>query len=85
MQSQEFDKNVNWNVKEAFFNLHINYMATFDWIKLLLTLHSVEVPSSPNSPPLFLTVFWGETNRSSLSQMLYCGLWMSHVKITHFG
>ena len=28
----------------------------------MLTLHSVEVSSSPNSPPLFVIVFWGETN-----------------------
>ena len=57
-------------------NLHINYMAAFNWIKLLrlkniLTLHSVEVSSSPNSPPLFVIVFWGETNRTSLSQMFF--------------
>ena len=30
-----YDKNVNWNVKETFFNLYINDMATFDWIKPL--------------------------------------------------
>ena len=35
------------------------------------TLYSVEVLSSPNLPPLFVTVFWGETNRSSLSQMFF--------------
>ena len=36
-------------------------------------MHSVEVSSSPNSPPLFVmvTVFWGETNRSSLLQMFF--------------
>ena len=47
-------------------------MAAFDWIKFLClknTLHSVDVSSSPNLPPLFITVFWGETNRSSLLQM----------------
>ena len=32
-------------------------------------MHSVEVWSSRNSPPLFVIVLWGETNRSSLSQM----------------
>ena len=49
-------------------------MAAFGWIKLLRlknTLHSVEVSSSPNSPLLFVIVFWGETNRSSLSQMKF--------------
>ena len=68
-------KIVNWNVKETYFNLHLNYMAAFDWIKLfltfkkILTLHSVEVPSSLNSSPIFVIVFLGETNKSSLSQM----------------
>ena len=37
--------------------------------KKILTLHSVKISSSPNSLPLFVIVFWGETNRSSLSQM----------------
>ena len=51
-------------------------MAAFDWIRLLrlkkiLTLHSVEVSSSPNSPQLSVIVFWGETNRSSLSQTFF--------------
>ena len=49
-------------------------MAAFDWIKLLRlkkTLHSVDVSSSPNLSPLFVIVFWGETNRSSLSQMFF--------------
>ena len=59
-------------LKKLFFILHINYMAAFDWIKLLRlkknTLHSVEVFSSRNSTLLFVIVFWGETNRSSLSQ-----------------
>ena len=48
-------------------------MAVLDWIKLLRfknTLHSVEVSSSPSSP-LFDVVFWGETNRSSFSQMFF--------------
>ena len=49
-------------------------MAAFDGIKFLclkeiLTLHSVKVSSSPNSPLLFAIVFLGETNKSSLSQM----------------
>ena len=51
MQSQKFNKNVNWNVKETYSNLHINYMAEFDWIKLLRLkkyFHSVEVSSSSN-------------------------------------
>ena len=34
-------------------------------------MHPVEVLSSPNSPPLFIIVFWGETNRSSLLQMFF--------------
>ena len=34
-------------------------------------MHSVEVSSSPNSPPLFVIVFWGETNSSSLLQMFF--------------
>ena len=34
-------------------------------------MHSVEVLSSPNSPPLFIIVFWGETNRSSLLRMFF--------------
>ena len=63
------------NVKETFFILHINYIATFDWIKLLrlkqLTLHSVEISSGRNSSLLFVIVFWGETNRSRLSQMKF--------------
>ena len=51
-------------------------MAAFDEIKLLclkkiLTMESVKVSSSPNSPLLFAIVFWGETNRSSLSQMKF--------------
>ena len=39
--------------------------------KKVLTLHSVEVSSSPNSPQLFVILFWGETNRNSLSQMKF--------------
>ena len=35
-----------------------------------LTLHFVKVSCS-NSPPLFAIVFWGETNRSSLSRMFF--------------
>ena len=35
MQSQKFNKDINWNIKEKVFNLHINYMAAFDGIKLL--------------------------------------------------
>ena len=72
MQGQKLRENVN--VREAFFNLHVNYMAAFDWIKLLRLkdiLQSVEASSSPNSPLLFATVFWGKTNRSSLSQMFF--------------
>ena len=51
-------------------------MAAFDGIKFLclkeiLTLHSVKVSSSPNSPLLFAIVFLGETNKSSLSQMFF--------------
>ena len=44
------------------FSLHKNYMAAFyriKWLRLkkLLTLHSVEVSSSPDLPPLFIIVF----------------------------
>ena len=51
-------------------------MAAFDRIKLLclkkiLTLHSVKVSSSANTPLLLAIVYWGEANRSSLSQMFY--------------
>ena len=61
---------------ETYFNLRMIYMAVFDWITLvrlkeILTLNSVEVSSNPNSTPLFVIVFWGETNRSSLSQMFF--------------
>ena len=54
----------------------MNDMAAFDGIKLLclkkiLTLHSVIVSSSPNLPLLFVIVFWGEKNKSSLSQMFF--------------
>ena len=72
MQGQKLRENVN--VREGFFNSHINYMAAFDWIKLLRLkdiLQSVEASSSPNSPLLFAIVFWGKTNRSSLSQMFF--------------
>ena len=54
MQSQTFDKNVNWKkLKETFFNLYINYMAVFGWIKLLhlknTTLRSrIDVPHPLN-------------------------------------
>ena len=44
----------------------------FDWTKLLrLRKYSVQVSSSLNSLPLFVIVFWGKTNRSSLSQMFF--------------
>ena len=51
-------------------------MAAFDGIKLLclkkiLTLRSVKASYSPNSQLLFAIVFWGETNKSSRSQMLF--------------
>ena len=39
--------------------------------KKILTLHSVKVSSSANTPLPFAIVFWGETNRSSLSQMFF--------------
>ena len=63
MQSQNFNENVNSNVEETFFNFYINDMAAFDRIKLLhlrklLTLHSLEVSSSPNSPLLFAIAFF---------------------------
>ena len=40
-------------------------------LKKILTLHSVKVSSSPNSPLLFVIVFSGETNRSTLLQMKF--------------
>ena len=50
--------------KKHYFLTYINDMAAFDVIKLLclkqkklLTLHSVKVSSSPNSPLLFAIVF----------------------------
>ena len=75
-QSQKFNKNVNLNVKETFFTLYVNDMAAFDWIKLLrlkeiLTLPYLVVSSSPNLPLLFVIVFWGDKNRSSLRQMFF--------------
>ena len=76
MLSQKFNKNVNWNIEDIFFKLTyklygciwLNKIVTF---KKILTLHSVEVSSSPNSPPLFVIVFCGEANRSSLSQIFF--------------
>ena len=64
------------NVKETFLNLYTTGMVACDWIKLLrlrktLTLHSVEVSSSPNLPLLFVIAFWRKTNRSSLSQLFF--------------
>ena len=46
----------------------LNKIVTF---KKILTLHSVQVASSPNLPPIFFIAFWGETNRSSISQMFF--------------
>ena len=50
-------------------------MAPFDHIKLFcvikLTLQSVKVSSSSKSSLLFAIVYWCETNRSSLLQMLF--------------
>ena len=46
----------------------LNKYVTF---KKIFTLHSAEVSSSPNLPPLFVIVFWGETNRSSISQIFF--------------
>ena len=46
----------------------LNKIVTF---KNIFALHSAEASSNPNSPPLFVKAFWGETNRSSLSQMLF--------------
>ena len=75
MHSQKFNKNVNWNVKETFFNLHINYMAAFDWIKLLRLkkyfFALCRCLSSPNSSLLFVIVFWGATNRSNLLRIFF--------------
>ena len=74
MQSQKLNfKNVNWNVKETFFYLTYKLYGCI-WLNKIVafkkknTLHSVEVFSSRNSTLLFVIVFWGETNRSSLSQ-----------------
>ena len=59
---------------ETFFKSYIN-MAAFDRIKGFslkkLILHSVKVSTSPSSPLLFAIVFWGETSRSSLSQVFF--------------
>ena len=51
-------------------------MTAFDRMKLLrlrkiLIFYSVKVSSSPNSPLLFAIAFWGKTNRSSLSKLLF--------------
>ena len=51
-------------------------MSAFDSIKLLRLKKYLPCTLSrsrlvPNSPPLFAIVFWGETNRSSLSQMFF--------------
>ena len=48
--------------------LVLSILLTF---KKILALHFVEIWSSPNSPILFVTVFWGETNRSGLSQIFF--------------
>ena len=76
MQSQKFNKNVNWNVKETYFNLHINYMAAFDRIKLLrlkkyfrCTLSRSRLVQTRHH--YLLELFWGEANRSSHLQMLF--------------
>ena len=69
MQSQKFNKNVNWNVKEISFSLHENYLAAFYRIKLLRlknTLHPVKVSSNTICHSIL-----GETSRSSLSQMFF--------------
>ena len=71
---QKFNKNVYRNVKETFLT-HINDVAAFDRMKwfciIKLTLHSVKVSFSSSSPLLFVIVFWGETNRGSLSQVFF--------------
>ena len=59
-------------IADTSFNLDINYMAAFDSIKLLRLKKYLLCTLSrsrlvPNSQPLFATVFWGETNRSSFS------------------
>ena len=56
--------------KNTFFTEHLRATASVRF-KKMLTLHSAEVSSSPNSPLIFVTVFCGETNRSSLSQMKF--------------
>ena len=35
--NKNVNKNVDWNVKETYFNLHINHIAVFDWIKCTLS------------------------------------------------
>ena len=70
---------MDWNVKATIFNMYRNDMAAFDQIKLFCLIKLTllcRVSSSPNSPLLFATAFWGETNRSSLSQMF---LKMLHI------
>ena len=75
VQSQKFHKNFNWNVKEIFLTyIQIIWLHLIEqncYIEKIFTLHSVEVLSTPNLPPLFVIVFWGKTNRSSLSQMFF--------------
>ena len=58
-----------WEIfKNTFLTGHLRATASVPF-KKILTLHSVEISSSPNPPLLFVIVFWGETNRRSLSQM----------------
>ena len=71
MQCQKLNKNVNWYVKEIIFNLHINYMAALDWIKLLhlkkyFGLCRAPVWSKPSTTVCYYLLF---ANRSSLLQM----------------
>ena len=54
--------NVYWNDKKTFFNLYINDMAAFEQIKL-----SRLVPSHY----YYILQYWGETNKSSLSQIFF--------------
>ena len=62
-------------LKKHFFNSCINDMAAFHRIKwfclIKFTLHSLKVSSNPSSPVLFAIVPWGETNRSSPSQVFF--------------
>ena len=57
-------------LKKRFFNLHINYMAAFDWIKLLRLKKITEFA-------LFVVVFWGETQTQEITVVHCVAKWYS--------